>query len=173
MDLRDSDFYNRVARPIKGVYAQFNNPKSLMQGQGVFIEWVRDSVENRRGILWSSNTDSWKVLSHKPQNLCIPKSSDDIFLRYVSLKDMSGISVAVYSDRILNIIAHNRVAAELSLYTRHGDYATWVHLPVKSKEILGIWWVHHPNPKYTSSALMVSKVARRFELIAENDRSER
>jgi hypothetical protein len=90
------------------------------------------------------------------QNIRIADLSNDIFVRYVSLHNTSGISVAYYDAEILAIVSHEKGREDSSIYKEAGDYAVWTHCPLVNESILEIWWIYHGTLDLKTSALAVS-----------------
>lgn len=79
-----------------------------------------------------------------------------MFLRYVSLDQTTGISVAFSSGGLLAVISHTK-SQDLSVYAELETYAIWTHCPLSAEDnIREVWGVYHPMVNLRFCALVVS-----------------
>lgn len=80
------------------------------------------------------------------------ETGTDRFFRYVPLKGVSGISVALHLGQIQAIILHRTGQGHLLHYGKADEDAVWIYHPLSAEGILEVWWVSN----LTTSALVVS-----------------
>lgn len=109
----------------------------------MFLERITNSTEQPRKTLWDCSEPlklfQYDILERNPFATC------DILRRYVTLLNVSAISVAFCFDSIYAIMPHVGQEAVSSLYAEMGDEIVWTHCPLKSEDILAIWVVRHKN----------------------------
>jgi hypothetical protein len=73
-------------------------------------------------------------------NIRLQKRDDNMLVRYVPLRDTSGISVAFIAGEVLAIVSHSQSDNDSQVYAELGEYAIWMHCPLAAEEvILEVW----------------------------------
>lgn len=97
-------------------------------------------------------------MQHEPLiDIRVPKPSEDILLRYIPLRNTTGISVAFSTGDLLAVISHTAEKHDLSVYTELGVHAVWTHCPLSNEDnITEVWGVYHSMTYLKMCSLVVS-----------------
>lgn len=115
-----------------------------------------DSEAHAGRTLWDSHKSPFLFSPDALEHIRAPKAAEDMLVRYVSLEDSVGISVAFGAGDLLSVISHTTPCQDQPAYTQMGPFAVWTYVPISKKDrIVNIWVTYPRNGRLKMCALIV------------------